>query len=77
MISFNITGGRADCQGKNRLFLLCRTKKVGFLIDSREILLLDFTKNSIKTFFSAISAGQGTIRSFSVRLFVVFNLLWK
>jgi hypothetical protein len=27
MISFNITGGMADCQGKNRLFSGCSGRK--------------------------------------------------
>lgn len=59
-------------------FWAVQAEKGGILgFKSGEILLLDFIKNSIKTFFSAIRAGQGTVRSFSVRLFVVFDLLWK
>ena len=50
---------------KNCLFFAVQAEKGRFLIDFGEILLLGFTKKSIKTFFSAISAGQGTIKEIS------------
>jgi hypothetical protein len=78
MISFNITSREADCQAKNRLFFATQAEKGRILgFNSGEILLPDLAKNGIRTFFSAIKARQGTIRSFWAKLFVIFNLLWK